>query len=84
MLQGMLMTEKDLKNKIIEKYLNSDFNGLAFSKFAKNFNNIQDAKLCVKKFINDGDVEIIHDPNNPHIKVFDFSSEQETFFKKII
>lgn len=46
--KGDIIMEDKIKEKILQQYLNSDFNGLPFSEFAKHFDSVSDAKICIK------------------------------------
>ena len=76
--------EDKIKEQILQKYLNSDFNGLPFSEVAKHFDSVSDAKICIKKLVEGGDIDIVCNETNPHIKAFDFSKNQEQFLSKLL
>ena len=76
--------ENKIKEKILQKYLNSNFNGVPFSEVAKHFDSVSDAKICIKKLVEDGDIDIVYNENNPHIKGFDFSKNQELFLSELL
>lgn len=82
--KGDIIMEDKIKEKILQQYLNSDFNGLPFSEFAKHFDSVSDAKICIKKLVEDGDIDIVYNGTNPHIKGFDFSKNQEQFLSELL
>jgi len=73
---------QQISHRVLENYLNSDFNGTLFNDIARDFGGYAKAKKYIKNLVNKGVLELIS-ANNPHIRAFDFSKHQKNLLNEL-